>query len=127
MPLAAGTRLGLYEIIAPLGAGGMGEVYRARDTKLGRDVAVNVLPTELAEEPERRARLRREAGAAAALNHPNICTIYEVGDVGERWYIAMEVIEGRPLTARLAEGLLPVDDVLRYGRQLADAVAHAHD
>ena len=127
MAFAPGTRLGPYEILAPLGAGGMGEVYRARDTKLGRDVALKVLPTELAEEPERRARLLREARAAASLNHSNICTIYEVGEAGDRSYIAMEVIEGRPLSARLTEGPLPVDDVLRYGRQLADAVAHAHD
>jgi eukaryotic-like serine/threonine-protein kinase len=127
MAFAPGTRLGPYEILAPLGAGGMGEVYRARDTKLGRDVALKVLPTELAEEPERRARLLREARAAASLNHSNICTIYEVGEAGDRSYIAMEVIEGRPLSARLTEGPQPVDDVLRYGRQLADAIAHAHD
>jgi serine/threonine-protein kinase len=127
MPLSAGTHLGQYEVLAPLGAGGMGEVYRARDTRLGRDVALKVLPAELAEEPERRARLLREARAAASLNHSNICTIYEVGEAGGRSYIAMEVIEGRPLKARLAEGPLPVADVLRYGLQLTDAIAHAHD
>src|SRR5213596_2785340 len=103
MPLSAGTQLGPFRILAPLGAGGMGEVYRARDTKLGRDVALKVLPTELAEEPERRARLLREARAAASLNHSNICTIYEVGEAGDRSYIAMEVIEGRPLSERLTE------------------------
>jgi eukaryotic-like serine/threonine-protein kinase len=127
MSLTPGARLGPYEIVSPLGAGGMGEVYRARDTKLGREVALKVLPSELAEKPERRARLIREARAAASLNHSNICTIYEVGEAGDRSYIAMEAIDGRPLSARLAEGPLPVDDVLRYGRQLADAIAHAHD
>jgi serine/threonine-protein kinase len=127
MAISPGTRVGPYEVLASLGAGGMGEVYRARDTKLARDVALKVLPRELALEPERRARLLREARAAAALNHSNICTIYEVGEAGDHPYIAMEVIEGRTLSARLDAGPLATDDVLRYGRQLADAVAHAHD
>ena len=122
-----GRRLGAYEIRSLLGAGGMGEVYCAHDTKLGRDVAFKVLPWELADDPERRARLLREARAAASLNHPNICTIHEVGEADGQAYIAMEVVEGTPLSIRLADGALPPDEVLRYGRQLAEALAHAHD
>jgi len=122
-----GRRFGIYQVQALLGAGGMGEVYRAHDTKLGRDVALKVLPRELADQPERRARLLLEARAAAALNHPNICTIHEVGEADGHAYIAMEVVEGQPLNRRLAEGPLPLQDVVRYGLQLADALAHAHE
>jgi serine/threonine-protein kinase len=122
-----GAQLGSYTILSPLGAGGMGEVYRAHDTKLGRDVAVKVLPREVADEPGRRTQLLREARAAASLNHPNICTIYEVGEADGRAYIAMEVIEGQPLSRRLNEGPLPSEEVVRCGLQLADALAHAHD
>ena len=122
-----GRRLGPYEIRSRLGAGGMGEVYRAHDSKLGRDVALKMLLWELGDEPERRTRLVREARAAASLNHPNICTIHEVGDADGQAYIAMEVVEGKPLSIRLAEGPLPPEEVLRYGLQLADALAHAHD
>jgi serine/threonine protein kinase len=122
-----GRRLGIYQVQALLGTGGMGEVYRAHDSKLGRDVALKVLPRELADQPERRARLLLEARAAAALNHPNICTIHEVGEADGHAYIAMEVIEGQPLNRRLAEGPLPPDEVLRYGLQLAEALAHAHE
>src|ERR1700674_2409001 len=106
MLLTPGTRLGPYEILSPIGAGGMGEVYRAHDTKLGRDVALKVLPWELADDLERRTRLVREARAAASLNHPNICTIHEVGEADGHAYIAMEVVEGKPLSVRLAEGPL---------------------
>ena len=126
-PSPLGEQLGSYTILSLLGAGGMGEVYRAHDTKLGRDVALKVLPRELADEPERRTRLLREARAAASLNHPNICTIHEVGEADGRAYIAMEVVEGQPLSIRLAEGPLPPEEVLRYGLQLAEALAHAHD
>src|SRR5262245_31227107 len=108
-----GKNLGSYEVLAKLGEGGMGEVYRAHDSKLGRDVAIKVLPPQDAEDPERRARLLREARAAAALNHPNICTIHEVGEASGYTYIAMEVVEGRPLSERLAEGPLPTADVVR--------------
>ena len=141
MALAAGTRLGPYEIGAAIGAGGMGEVYRARDTRLERDVALKVLPAETLGDETARARLVREARLASSLNHPHICTIYEVGET-DAWtdsasaprtgapqkaaYIAMELIEGQPLSARLAEGALPLEQVLRYGQQLADALAHAH-
>jgi len=120
-------QIGIYTIQSRLGAGGMGEVYRARDTTLGRDVALKVLPAAFATDPDRRARLLREARAAAALNHPNVCTIHEIGEADGRAYIAMEVVDGRPLSARVAEHALPAEDVVCYGLQLADALAHAHD
>lgn len=122
-----GKHFGPYRVLSPLGAGGMGEVYRAHDEKLGRDVALKFLPRAVADDPDRRARMVREARAAAALNHPNICTIHDVGDADGLTYIAMEVIEGQPLSARLADRPLPIDEVLRIGLQLAEAVAHAHD
>ena len=122
-----GDSLGSYRVLAKLGEGGMGEVYRAHDSKLQRDVALKVLPPEIADDRERRGYLLREARAAAALNHPNICTIYEVGEAGTRVFIAMEVIDGQTLTERLAHGALPLDQIIRYGVQLTDAVAHAHD
>lgn len=122
-----GEQLGSYRILSPLGAGGMGEVYRAHDTKLGRDVALKVLPRDVADDPERRARLLQEARAAAALNHPNICTIYEVGEADGRAYIAMEVVEGQPLNRRLQDGPLLSDECLRHALQLTDALTHAHD
>ena len=123
----AGKQLGSYRILSLLGAGGMGEVYRAHDTRLGRDVALKVLPHELANEPEWRTRLLREARAAASLNHPNICTIHEVGDADGQAYIAMELVEGQPLSVRLMQGLLPLQEILHYGLQLAEALAHAHE
>jgi eukaryotic-like serine/threonine-protein kinase len=119
--------VGPYRVVEKLGEGGMGEVYRGHDTSLGRDVALKLLPRDLADDPERRARMLREARAAAALNHPNICTVYEVGEAAGRPFIAMEVVEGRSLSARIAEGPLSVDEVRHIGVQLADAVAHAHD
>jgi serine/threonine protein kinase/TolB-like protein len=122
-----GRQLAHYRILHELGAGGMGEVYRARDERLERDVAIKVLPAARLADPTARARLLREARAAAALNHPHICTIHEVGESGGRTYIAMELVEGRPLSARLAAGGLPLDETVRYGVQLADALAHAHD
>ena len=125
--LMPGSQLGSYTILSPLGAGGMGEVYRAHDIKLGRDVALKVLPQGLADDPERRARLLREARAAAALNHPNICTIHDVGEAEGHVYIAMEVVEGQPLNRRLDPGPMPSEEVVRYALQLADALAHAHD
>src|SRR5262249_54459086 len=119
MAIKIGQRLGSYEITGLLGKGGMGEVYRAHDTKLGRDVALKVLPMEIVNEPERRNRLLSEARAAASLNHPNICTIHEMGDAEGEAYIAMEVVEGQTLSMRLADGSLPPQDVLRYGLHLA--------
>ena len=120
-------RIGSYRILSFIGAGGMGEVYRARDVKLDRDVAIKVLPGDVADDPERRSRLLREARAVAALNHPNICTIYEVGESDGSVYLAMEMIDGGPLSARLADGPLAPDEIVRHGCELADALAHAHD
>src|SRR5678815_4861697 len=101
MPLEAGTRLGPYEIVAALGAGGMGEVYRARDTRLGRDVAIKVLPEHLSAHPELRARFDREAKAISSLNHPHICTLFDVGREGQTDYLVMELVEGESLSARI--------------------------
>src|SRR5258707_15702166 len=101
MPLAAGTRLGPYEILAPLGAGGMGEVYRARDTRLSREVAVKVLPEHLSANPEIRARFEREARTVSSLNHPNICTLFDVGKEGDIVFPVLELVEGESLAQRL--------------------------
>jgi len=124
--LAAGTRLGPYEILGPLGAGGMGEVYRARDTRLGREVAVKVLPDHLSDSPEVRARFEREARTISSLNHPHICTLYDVGQEASNDYLVMELVEGETLAARLERGALPISDVLRLGIQIADALDRAH-
>jgi serine/threonine-protein kinase len=126
MTLSAGTRLGPYEIVAPLGAGGMGEVFRARDTRLERDVAIKVLPHAASADPAARARLLREARLASRLNHPNVCTIHEVGEAEGKTFIVMEVVEGESLGDRLARGALPCGEILRYGIQVADALSHAH-
>jgi Tol biopolymer transport system component len=126
MSLAAGTRLGPYEIVAPLGAGGMGEVYRARDTRLSREVAIKVLPAGLASDPERLKRFEKEARSASALNHSNIVTIYDVGSEGGVSYIAMELVRGEPLRARLLHGVLPVREILRIGVQIAEGLSEAH-
>ena len=108
MTLNAGTKLGSYEILAPLGAGGMGEVYRARDTKLNRDVAIKVLPAEVAEDDERLARFKREAQVLASLNHPHIAAIHGLEQDGERPFLVLELVEGETLAERLARGPLPV-------------------
>jgi Tol biopolymer transport system component len=126
MLLTPGTRLGPYEIVAPLGAGGMGEVYRARDTRLGRDVAVKVLPTHLSEQPEIRARFEREAKTVSSLNHPNICSLFDVGREGDVDYLVLELVEGDTLAERLARGPLPGPEMLRLGAQIADALDRAH-
>src|SRR5215470_17216061 len=126
MPLAPHTRLGPYEIVSPLGAGGMGEVYRARDTRLGRDVAVKVLPQHLSRSPDFRARFEREAKTVSGLNHPHICTVHDVGREGDTDFLVMELIEGETLAHRLERGALPVAEVLRYGAQIADALDRAH-
>jgi len=122
-----GERLGHFRVVEKIGAGGMGVVYRAHDEELDRDVAIKVLPAASFHDPSARARLLREARTASKLNHPHICTIYEVGEADGQAYIAMELVEGQPLSARLTDGALPVEQVLRYGLQLADAVAHAHE
>ena len=126
MPLANGVKLGPYEIIAPLGAGGMGEVYRAKDTRLDRTVAIKVLPPHLAETPEARQRFEREARAVSALNHPNICTLYDVGSQNGAEYLVMEYLEGETLAARLEKGALPLDQTLKIGIEIADALEKAH-
>ncbi|MCU0258590.1 MAG: serine/threonine protein kinase, partial [Solirubrobacteraceae bacterium] len=126
MTLAPGTRLGPYEIVAPRGAGGMGEVYRARDSRLGREVAVKVLPRHLSSDAEVRARFEREAKTVSGLNHPHICTLHDVGREGDTDYLVMELIEGETLAAKLARGALPAPEVLRLGSQIADALDRAH-
>src|SRR5467141_3419459 len=126
MALAPGTHLGPYEILGPLGAGGMGEVYRARDTRLDRTVAIKVLPQHLADTPEARQRFEREARAVSALNHPHICTLHDVGSQDGTEYLVMEYLEGETLSARLEKGPLPLDVVLRYGVEIADALDKAH-
>src|SRR5215471_5308659 len=128
MELAAGTRLGPYEITGPLGAGGMGEVYRAHDTKLNRDVALKVLPALVADDPERLMRFEREAQALASLNHPHIAAIYGFEGVGSVWptgqtrpprhAIVMELVEGPTLSERIAQGPLPWPEALRVARQI---------
>src|SRR6266498_2415928 len=127
MTLAAGSRLGPYEILSPLGAGGMGEVWKARDTRLGREVAVKVLPAEVAADPSRLKRFEKEARAASALNHPNIVTIYDIGSVESVSYIAMEKVDGKTLREVLFSGPLPVKRLLQVAAQIADGLARAHE
>jgi len=126
MPLTPGTRLGPYEILAPLGAGGMGEVYRARDSRLDRVVAVKVLSPQLAETPELRARFEREARAISALNHPHVCALYDIGTQGDLVYLVMEHLEGETLARRLERGPLPAAELLGRGAEIADALDRAH-
>src|SRR6266478_6014302 len=127
MGLSAGTRLGPYEIQAPLGAGGMGEVYRARDTKLGRDVAIKILPEVFTSDPERLARFEREARTLAALNHPHIGAIYGVEDAESVHALVLELVEGDTLGERLRRGPLPLTDALAIARQIAEALESAHE
>jgi eukaryotic-like serine/threonine-protein kinase len=126
MRLSPGTRLGPYEIVAPLGAGGMGEVYRAKDTRLGRDVAVKVLPEHLTGNPEVRTRFEREARTVSSLSHPHICTLHDVGREGDIEYLVMELVEGETLAARIARGPLTFHEILKLATQIADALDRAH-
>jgi serine/threonine protein kinase len=126
MSVASGARLGAYEVIRLIGAGGMGEVYQARDTRLDRIVAVKVLPEKFADDHERRQRFEREARAVAALNHPHICDLHDVGEHDNVGFLVMEYLEGLTLADRLVRGPLPPADVLRYATELADALDHAH-
>ena len=126
MTLSAGTRLGPYEVIAPIGAGGMGEVYRARDTKLKRDVALKVLPEAFVADPERLARFQREAEVLASLNHPNIAQIYGLEDSGDTTALVLELVEGPTLADRIAEGAIPLDEALAIASQIVEAVEAAH-
>jgi eukaryotic-like serine/threonine-protein kinase len=124
--LPSGTRLGPYEVLAPLGAGGMGEVYKARDTRLDRTVAVKVLPQRLSASPDVRQRFEREAKTISQLSHPHICALYDVGRESETEYLVMEYLEGETLSERLAKGPLPLEQTLRYGVEIADALDKAH-
>ncbi|MGH9391498.1 MAG: serine/threonine-protein kinase, partial [Vicinamibacteria bacterium] len=126
MTLAVGTRLGPYEILSPLGAGGMGEVYKARDTRLERTVAIKVLPQRLSSSPEMRQRFEREARAISQLSHPHICALYDVGSHEGVEYLVMELLEGETLAARLVKGPLPVEQTLKFGVEIADALGKAH-
>jgi Tol biopolymer transport system component/predicted Ser/Thr protein kinase len=126
VPILPGKRLGPYEILSAVGAGGMGEVYRAKDTRLDRIVAIKILPDHHASNPELRERFEREARAVAALNHPNICTLHDVGHQDGIDYLVMEYVEGETLAARLEKGPLPLDQVLRYAIEIADALDKAH-
>src|SRR6476660_6077941 len=126
MTLAPGSRLGPYEILGQIGAGGMGEVYRAKDPRLGRDVAIKVLPPHLSASPESRQRFEREAKTISQLSHPHICAMYDVGRESETEYLVMEYLEGETLADRLGKGALSLDQVLRYGAEIADALDKAH-
>ena len=127
MPLASGTRLGPYKVVGPLGAGGMGEVYRATDTKLRREVALKVLPQAVATDPERMARFEREAQLLAALNHPNIAAIYGLEDSDSTRALVIELVEGSTLAERIAQAAIPVDEALPIARQIAEALEYAHE
>jgi Tol biopolymer transport system component len=126
MTLAAGARLGPYEVISLLGAGGMGEVYKARDTRLDRDVAIKVLPAHLSDNPEFRQRFEREAKAISQLSHPNICALYDVGNADGVEYLVMELLEGQSLADRLEKGALPTEQVVKIAIPIADALDKAH-
>src|SRR6202790_594731 len=126
MPLSAGTKLGPYEVLSAIGAGGMGEVYKARDTRLDRTVAIKVLPTHLADRAELRERFEREAKTIASLNHPHICTLYDTGHQDGVDFLVMEYIEGETLAQRLQRGALPIQQVLQYAIEISDALDKAH-
>src|SRR6266850_2208715 len=126
MPLAPGTQLGPYEIVAPLGAGGMGEVYRARDTRLDRTVAIKILPAQFSSDPVRKQRFEREAKTISSLNHPHICILHDIGHQDGTDYLVMECVEGETLAKRLEKGPLPLDQALQYGSQIAAALDKAH-
>src|SRR5215510_11394849 len=127
MPLSAGSRLGPYEIQAAIGAGGMGEVYRATDTNLGRQVAIKVLPDAFAQDPERLARFEREAKTLASLSHPNIAGIYGLERSAGTYALVMELVEGADLSQRIARGPIPIDEALPIAKQIAEALEAAHD
>ena len=124
--MMVGQTIGPYTVIAKLGAGGMGEVYRARDPRLDRQVAIKLLPRELAADPPSRERLRREAMAVAAIDHPYICKIFEIGEHGDALFLVMEYIAGETLHRRLQKGALPLSDALRVAGEIAEALQAAH-
>src|SRR5262245_19570945 len=119
MPLSAGTRLGPYEVVGPLGAGGMGEVYRVRDARLERDVAIKLLPAEVAQDAERLARFRREAHLLASLNHPHVASVHGLEELDGKLLLVMELVPGENLAQRLSRGAIPVDEALDIARQIA--------
>jgi serine/threonine protein kinase len=128
MPITTGTQLGSYEVLSLLGRGGMGEVYRARDTKLKREVAIKTLPEEFSRDPERLARFQREAEALAALNHPNIAHVYGLEESANTRCIVMELVEGETLQQRLTSGgAIPVEEALQIAKQIAEALEAAHE
>jgi eukaryotic-like serine/threonine-protein kinase len=127
MPLTSGTKLGPYEIQSPLGAGGMGEVYRAKDSRRGRDVAIKVLPESMARDSERLRRFETEARAIAALNHPNILSIHDIGSYNGAPYLVSECLEGKSLWLALTDGALPLRRVADYGTQIAGPCARVHE
>lgn len=126
MPIEAGTQLGPYTIVSRIGAGGMGEVWRATDTRLDRSVAIKVLPEALAQDEQFRARFEREARTISSLNHPHICTLYDVGHENGAHFLVMELIEGESLADRIEKGPLPPDQVIRFGAEIAEALDRAH-
>src|SRR5215475_9174945 len=126
MTLPVGSKLGPYEVISPLGAGGMGEVYKARDTRLGREVAIKVLPQHLSSSEEMRQRFEREAKAISQLSHAHICALYDVGSHEGTEYLVMEYLEGETLATRLLKGALPLAQTLAFGIEIADALDKAH-
>ena len=126
MVLTSGTRLGPYEIQSPLGAGGMGEVYRARDSRLERSVAIKILPAHFSTDPVRKQRFEREAKTISSLNHPHICVLHDIGSQDGIDYLVMECVEGETLAKRLQKGALPLEQVLKYGAQISDALDKAH-
>src|SRR6202167_2541668 len=125
--LTSGTKLGPYEIQSPLGAGGMGEVYRARDARLNRDVAIKILPASFSADPDRLARFAQESRAAAALTHPNILSIYDIGEEHGAPYVVSELLEGETLRDRLRDSAIPSRKSIDYARQIASGLAAAHD
>src|ERR1700747_2875035 len=125
MALTSGTKLGPYEIQSPLGAGGMGEVYRARDTRLERDVAIKVLPEHLSQKPEAKERFEREARAISSLSHPNICHLYDIGQQDGTSYLVMEYLEGETLSDRLRKGPLPLEQVVKVGVEICGGLEKA--
>ena len=127
MPLTPGTRLGVYQVTGQIGAGGMGEVYKARDTKLDRDVALKILPDAFVNDPERLARFQREAKVLASLNHPNIAAIYGLEETGDSPALVLEYVPGPTLQDRIAKGPIPLDEALPIARQIAEALEAAHE
>src|SRR6266576_4734213 len=126
MALSLGTKLGPYEIVSPLGSGGMGEVYRARDTRLDRTVAIKILPAQFSSDPVHKQRFEREAKTISQLNHPHICMLYDIGHQDGIDYLVMECVEGETLAKRLEKGPLGLEQVLKFGMQTADALDKAH-